>query len=176
MSGQSAVEYVREKEKEQQPFHLISEDFMKKWDRKVRSYLRKRRGTFDRPRDLLKDLKDLAWRYASPVREEESLKEGLDRLASIEKRIDKVYPSTLRDLFKKRDLENGALLLKAILKGSLLREESRGSFFRKDFPDQDDTNWLKNTCYRLVKGEIQITHIDKSEIRMSKSETNSNLK
>jgi len=158
MGGQSAIEYVREKEREQKPFHLISEDFMKKWDRKARSYLRKRRGTFDRPKDLLKELRDLAWRYASPVREEESLKEGLDRLASIEKRIDKVYPSTLKDLFKKRDLENGALLLKAILKGSLLREESRGSFFRKDFPDQDDTNWLKNTCYRLVKGEIQITH------------------
>jgi succinate dehydrogenase/fumarate reductase flavoprotein subunit len=64
----------------------------------------------------------------------------------------------LKDLFKKRDLENVALLLNAILKGSLLRKESRGSFFREDFPDQDDQNWLKNTVYRLVKREIQITH------------------
>jgi succinate dehydrogenase flavoprotein subunit len=79
-------------------------------------------------------------------------------LASIEKRIEKVYPATLKDLFKKRDLENVALLLKAILMGSLLRRESRGSFFRKDFPEQDDTNWLKNTCYHLEKGELQITH------------------
>jgi succinate dehydrogenase/fumarate reductase flavoprotein subunit len=156
MSGQSAVEYVREKE--QQPFHPIAEDVMKKWERKARSYLKKRRGTFDDPRNLLKDLRDLAWRYASPVREEESLKKGLVRLASIEKRIDHVYPSTLKDLFKKRDLENVALLLNAILKGSLLRKESRGSFFREDFPDQDDQNWLKNTVYRLVKREIQITH------------------
>lgn len=158
ISGQSAVEYIREKEKEQRLSHSISEDVIKKWERKARSYLRKRRGTFDRPRDLLKDLKDLAWRYASPVREEGSLKEGLDRLASIEKRVDKVYPSTLKALFKKKDLENVALLLKAILKGSLLREESRGSFFRKDFPGQDDGDWLKNTVYRLVKGELQITH------------------
>jgi succinate dehydrogenase/fumarate reductase flavoprotein subunit len=131
---------------------------MKKWDRKVRAYLRKKRGTFDQPKDLLKDLKVLAWRYASPVREEELLKEGLERLASIEKRIEKVYPATVKDLFKKRDLENMALLLKAILKGSLLRTESRGSFFRKDFQDQDDANWLKNTHYRLEKGELQITH------------------
>jgi succinate dehydrogenase/fumarate reductase flavoprotein subunit len=79
-------------------------------------------------------------------------------LASINKSIEKVYPATLKDLFKKRDLENVALLLKAILEGSLLRRESRGSFFRKDFPDQDDQNWLKNTCYRLVKGELQVTH------------------
>jgi succinate dehydrogenase/fumarate reductase flavoprotein subunit len=131
---------------------------MKKWDRKVRTYLRRKRGTFDQPKDLLKDLKDLAWKYASPVREEESLEEGLDQLASIENRIEKVYPATPKDLFKKRDLENVALLLRAILKGSLLRTESRGSFFRKDFPDQDDTHWLKNTCYHLEKGELQINH------------------
>lgn len=158
IGGQSVAEYVRQKEREQEPFRPFSEDFLKKWDRKVRSYLRKRRGTFDRSIDLLQDLKDLAWRYASPVREEETLKEGLDRLDSIEKRIERIYPATLKDLFKKRDLENVVLLLKAILEGSLLRRESRGSFFRKDFPDQDDTNWLKNTCYRLEKGELQITH------------------
>jgi succinate dehydrogenase/fumarate reductase flavoprotein subunit len=158
IGGQSAAECVRQKEREQGPSNLFSESFMKKWDRKARSYLRKKRGTFDRPRDLMKDLKDVAWRYASPVREEESLKEGLKHLASIEKRIESVYPATLKDLFKKRDLENVALLLKAILNGSLLRAESRGSFFRKDFPDQDDTNWLKNTCYRLVKGELEVTH------------------
>ena len=158
LSGQSAAEYVRQKGHEQESANLFPEALMKKWDRKVRSYLRGRRGTFDEPKDLLKELKDLAWKYASPDREEESLKEGLEQLASIEKKVGKVYAATVKDLFKKRDLENVALLLKAILRGSLLRRESRGSFFRKDFPDQDDKNWLKNTCYRLEKGELQITH------------------
>ena len=158
IGGQSAAEYVHQREKEQRPSNLFSDNLMKRWDRKVRAYLRKRRGTFDPPKDLLKALKDLAWRYASPIRKEESLKEGLDRLASIEKRIEEVYPAALNDLFKKRNLENAALLLKAILKGSLIRRESRGSFFREDFPDQDDANWLKNTCYRLEKGELQISH------------------
>ena len=158
IGGQSAAEYVHEKGQEQGPSNLFSENMKKKWERRVRAFLRKRRGAFDRPRDLLQDLKDLAWKYTSPVREEELLIQGMDQLTLIEKRIEKVYPATLKDLFKKRDSENVALLLKAILKGSLLREESRGSFFRKDFPDQDDTHWLKNTCYRLAKGELQITH------------------
>ena len=158
IGGQSAAEYVLQKRREPGPSNLFSEGFMKKWDRKVQSYLRKGRGTFDPPRDLLKELKDLAWRYASPERAEESLKEGLDRLAILERKIEKICPATSKDLFKRRDLESAALLLKAILKGSLLRTESRGSFFRKDFPDQDDRNWLKNTCYRLVKGELQTTH------------------
>ena len=158
IGGQSAAEYVRQKEGAPGPSLPFSENVIKKWDRKVQSYVRKRRGTFDRPRDILKELKNLAWRCAGPVREEESLKEGLDRLASIRKRIEEVYPATLGDLFKKRDLENGALLMKAISEGSLLRRESRGTFFRKDFPDRDDQNWLKNTCYCVEKGELRITH------------------
>ncbi len=168
IGGQAAAEYAVQKGGEQSSPCPFSEGFIKKWDRKVQSYLRRKRGTFDPPRDLLKELKDLAWRYASPERTEESLKEGLDRLAVLEERIEKVYPATLKDLFQRRNLENVALLLKAILKGSLLRTESRGSFFRKDFPDQDDSNWLKNTCYRLLKGELQIDHIEQGQTPKSR--------
>ena len=158
ISGQSAAEYVHQQGHAQESSNPFPEALMKKWDRKVRSYLKGRRGTFDPPKDLLKELKDLAWKYASPDREEESLKEGLKQLDSIEKRVGEVYAATVKDLFRKRELENVALVLKAILRGSILRRESRGSFFRRDFPDQDDRNWLKNTCYRFEKGELQITH------------------
>ncbi|MBM4350328.1 MAG: FAD-binding protein, partial [Deltaproteobacteria bacterium] len=153
LAGQSASEYAREREAD-----LISEVFKRKWQRKAEGYLKKSRGSFDPPTQILKELKTLSWRYAGPAREERSLKEGLERLASIEKRIDKVYPATLKDLFRKRELENVALLLKAILNGSLARKESRGSFFRQDFPDQDDQELLKNTCYCLEKGDLQIIH------------------
>ena len=157
MAGQAAAEYARMKESREKP-SISSEALTRKWERKAKGYLKKKRGSFDHPRDLLKSLKELAWKYAGPIREESSLEEGLARLASIEKRVEAVYPATLRDLFNKRDLENMALLTRAILKGSLLRKESRGSFFRKDFPNQDDQNGLKNTCYRLEKGELRITH------------------
>jgi succinate dehydrogenase/fumarate reductase flavoprotein subunit len=151
-AGLSAAGFAREREsKEGSPD-------AKKWERRAGSYLKGRRGGFDHPRNLLKDLKDIAWRYAGPIREEGSLKDGLERLGTLEQRIEKVYPATLDDLFRKRDLENAALVLKAILEGSLVRTESRGAFFRKDFPEQDDRNWSKNTCYRLTKGELQIIH------------------
>jgi succinate dehydrogenase / fumarate reductase flavoprotein subunit len=75
-----------------------------------------------------------------------------------------IYPATLDDLFRKRDLENAVLLTKAILKGSLLRQESRGAHHRKDFSAQDDQNWLKHTCYRIEKGEIVITHRSPLEV------------
>jgi succinate dehydrogenase/fumarate reductase flavoprotein subunit len=153
MAGQTAAEYAREKETS-----IASEALKRRWERKAKGYLKKKRGSFDHPRDLLKSLKELAWKYAGPIREAGSLEEGLARLASLEKRVEAVYPATLRDLFSKRDLENMCLLTRAIFKGSLLRKESRGSFFRKDFPNQDDQNGLENTCYRLEKGELRITH------------------
>jgi succinate dehydrogenase/fumarate reductase flavoprotein subunit len=159
LAGQSASEFARGREPA--PF---SEALQRKWQRRAESYLKKSRGTFDPPTKILRELKTLSWRYAGPVRDESSLKEGLDRLASLEKRIEKVYPATLKDLFKKKDLENVALILKAILEGSLLREESRGSFFRRDFPKADDQHWLKNTCYLLEKGDFRITHRPVSEM------------
>ncbi len=161
IAGQFAAEYTRMKENGKGPF-IPSEALKRRWERKAREYFKRKRGPFDHPRDLLKGLKELVWKYAGPIREESSLKEGLARLASLEKRVGAVYSATLGDLFKKRDLENMALLIRAILKGSLLRKESRGSFFRKDFPNQDDRNWLKNTCYHLEKGELKITHIKKA--------------
>jgi len=157
IAGQSSVEYARMKENREKQLTL-SEVLRRRWERKAKGYIKSKRGTFDHPRNLLKELKDLAWKYAGPARGGDSLREGLDRLDSIEKRIERIYPATLKDLFKKRDLENVALLVKATFKGSLLRTESRGSFFRKDFPNQDDTNWMKNTCYRLEKGELRVTH------------------
>ena len=158
IGGRSAAEDAHQKERGQGPSNLFSEIVKKRWERNAGAYMKKRRGPFDQPRDLLKDLKDLAWENAGPVRNEELLKEGQKRLASIERRIERIYPATTRDLFKKRDLENVALILKAILEGSLLRTESRGSFYRKDFRNQDDENWLKNTCCSLEKGEIKIIH------------------
>jgi succinate dehydrogenase/fumarate reductase flavoprotein subunit len=37
-------------------------------------------------------------------------------------------------------------VLRAILQASLGRLESRGSFLRSDFADEDDGNWRRNSC------------------------------
>jgi succinate dehydrogenase/fumarate reductase flavoprotein subunit len=155
LAGASAADCAKARAKgETNP---LPEKVLRRWERKAAEYLKKRRGGFDRPRGLLRELGDLTWRYAGPLRDEGSLNEGLCRLADLEKKIEDVYPATPKDLFEKQDLENGALLLKAILKGSLHRQESRGSFYRKDFPNLDDRKWLKSSCYRLKDGEIEIT-------------------
>lgn len=40
-----------------------------------------------------------------------------------------------------------------IVKGALLRQESRGSHLRSDFPDTDDAGWKRHINFRLKNGE-----------------------
>ncbi len=157
IAGQSAARYALESMGREKSSD-ISEPLKRKWERRAKEYMKKKKVAFDHPREIQRELKNLAWKYCGPIREEGLLEEGLHHLSSLEKRVGNIYPERLRELFEKRYLENATLILKAILKGSLLRKESRGSFFRNDFPQQDDSNWLKNTCYSLKNGELKISH------------------
>jgi len=44
----------------------------------------------------------------------------------------------------------------AIANSALAREESRGFHYRRDFPDEDNTNWLRHTVARQAAGELKI--------------------
>ncbi|MCX8117963.1 MAG: FAD-binding protein [Desulfobacterota bacterium] len=153
IAGRSAAE-----EAKQTGWTLMAEPLKKRWEKRANQYFKRKRGGAFRSSDLLKELKHLAWKFAGPIREESLLKEGLERLHTLETKIDQVSPETVKELFRKREMENGALLLKAILKGSLEREESRGAFYRRDFPERDDRQWLKNSVYSLVGEEIVVAH------------------
>ena len=45
-----------------------------------------------------------------------------------------------------------------ILKGALLREESRGAHFKKETPDRDDEHWLKTSIATFHEDEPEITY------------------
>ena len=60
------------------------------------------------------------------------------------------------------ELPNMLLSAEVMLKCSLERKESRGAFFRADYPNTDDDNWLRNIMVRQVDGEtvIDTVHVD----------------
>jgi succinate dehydrogenase/fumarate reductase flavoprotein subunit len=47
-----------------------------------------------------------------------------------------------------------------MLRGGIEREESRGAFFRYDFPNTDDEKWMKNIIYKQVDGETVLETAD----------------
>ncbi len=95
---------------------------------------------------ILSGIRAIAWECAGIVRSEQGLLKGLERLESVERRLE--LPGALergeRALLE--DARAGALTLRAILLASLARKESRGSFLRSDFTDEDDVNWRRNSC------------------------------
>ncbi len=56
-------------------------------------------------------------------------------------------------------LELGHMLefSKFIVYGALLREESRGGHYREDFPERDDSRFLKHT-YKYMDKDYTLTH------------------
>jgi succinate dehydrogenase / fumarate reductase flavoprotein subunit len=62
------------------------------------------------------------------------------------------------------ELESLLLLAEGTTLGALAREESRGSHFRTDFPQRNDTQWLKHSLARLEGNEIILSNgpVDKS--------------
>jgi succinate dehydrogenase/fumarate reductase flavoprotein subunit len=101
----------------------------------------------EKEKDLFNQLQDVTWSHAGPIRSTESLQEGLSRLDRMEKKIagskDRPIPHRLNEI-------NQALMVsKTIMTASLERKESRGAFFRKDYPESDDRNWLKNILLEL---------------------------
>ncbi|MGE5619668.1 MAG: FAD-binding protein [Sphingomonadaceae bacterium] len=75
---------------------------------------------------------------------------AVDKVAELQQRFHRTglrHQGTVYnlELMRKLELEGMLALAEVIAKGALAREESRGSHFRRDFPERDDTKWLKHT-------------------------------
>jgi succinate dehydrogenase / fumarate reductase flavoprotein subunit len=56
-----------------------------------------------------------------------------------------------------RKLRPCIVLAEAIVTGALARNESRGAHYKPDFPNRDDSNWLKTTVARYENAADKIT-------------------
>jgi succinate dehydrogenase / fumarate reductase flavoprotein subunit len=54
---------------------------------------------------------------------------------------------------KALEVPNLLICAELMLMGAIERKESRGAFFRADYPDTDNANWLKNITHRQVDGQ-----------------------
>jgi succinate dehydrogenase/fumarate reductase flavoprotein subunit len=96
---------------------------------------------------ILSAIRATAWECAGIVRSDEWMCRGMERLEAIENRLKPLGGAAgTGGCAILEDARAGALVLRAILQASLGRLESRGSFLRSDFPDEDDGNWRRNSC------------------------------
>lgn len=100
-----------------------------------------------RPSDLKKKIKSLMWEKVAIVRDEKSLNQALKELLEMENSLAnmKVEDRSQFNVELVTALEVINMIEVAILvvKSAILRRESRGSHFRSDFPESDDS-WKKS--------------------------------
>jgi L-aspartate oxidase len=101
-------------------------------------------------RALHQTLKEIAWQRAGVARDGSGLKTGLARLQALEDEKETLRPHDLQERKRLADLQSALLTVKAVLTAGLGREESRGSFIRRDFPGEDKSRWRKNSRLRYV--------------------------
>jgi succinate dehydrogenase / fumarate reductase flavoprotein subunit len=98
--------------------------------------------------DVFTDIQDLLWEHAGILRDERSLRAGLDALEDLRRRAADmdVGPITSRSFEFAVDVGFMLTAAEAILRGALKRTESRGAHYRTDHPERD-TDWRRNVYY-----------------------------
>ncbi len=113
---------------------------------------------------IRKDMQKTMQNHAAVFRDKKNLAEGSAKIRKVWQSYDDLGISDRNlvwnsDLVEALELDN--LLAQSVItvNGALNREESRGAHAREDFPDRDDTNWMKHSLIRInEKGQTVIEY------------------
>jgi len=100
----------------------------------------------EREEELRRRLQRLMWRKVGVVRDGEGLKEALKGLKKISREADRLASDGFNE--RRIELRNMTIVGELIAKAALIRKESRGAHYRRDYPKRDDLNWRKHTIMR----------------------------
>ena len=100
------------------------------------------------PFGITRELKEVMWEGCGVVRARKGLLHARDKIEELEKKAADVVavsgPAQANYAWQEAiDVTNQLTVARAMVESALVREESRGSHFRSDFPEQDDERWLR---------------------------------
>ncbi len=123
--------------------------FQKKW---------KSNGKGLPPKVLRKRLGEILWNQGGILREEKGLQAGLTELGRMKTEdLPRAASETPKEVLEKIEVENGLLVAEMIIRSALVRRESRGAHYRKDFPVTDDRHWKGNIFLKKSEAEMTLT-------------------
>ena len=90
------------------------------------------------------------------VRDEGLLKEALKEIKEMQDGLPEIKVTNNQKIYNREwvealQIENMLQTLEMIVRSALVRQESRGGHYRRDFPQSDNQNWVKNI--RVKKDE-----------------------
>jgi len=111
------------------------------------------------------ELRQVMTRNAGIFRTQEQLSDAVAAIEKLKQQyksiVCRIPPGTYNyELLAVLELESQLYLGEIVTRGALARQESRGSHSRTDFPQRNDTDWLKHTVARLEDDEIRLSYSD----------------
>ncbi|HEY3314852.1 MAG TPA: L-aspartate oxidase [Bacillota bacterium] len=113
----------------------------------LRLSAKEERRPWEGPNDLRPALQELMWSEVGILRDGAGLRDALAKLADMAR-------FTWSDPLTMENVETANLITVAglVAEGALIRQESRGSHFRLDFPARDDEGWRWHTVLERPQG------------------------
>ena len=108
------------------------------------------------------EMQDTAFKYIGVIREESGLVTCLNEVEKMKKEVLPNQATKSKGKVYNREwvsaLENEAMLLvmETIARTSLMRKESRGALYRRDYPETDNKSWLKNIILKNQGGQVNL--------------------
>ena len=95
------------------------------------------------------------WDCVGIIRTGENLNLMLRKLKHLERRLDAFGGGGVNVRFF--ELKNMLTVANLITNAAHIREESRGTHYREDYPTTDDKNWLKHICLEKREEKLFIS-------------------
>jgi succinate dehydrogenase/fumarate reductase flavoprotein subunit len=140
----------------------IDGDQVSSLKRKIYGLLTRKEKEKTSPFEIKRMIQKLAHDYVGPVRDGKGLEKALEEIQKI--RVEKlpIVGTSTEDRYYNREwveglqVENMLQTLELTTRASLIRTESRGAMYRKDFPNTDNKNWLKNVVIKEKNGKPEL--------------------
>lgn len=103
-------------------------------------------------KELIKQIKDIVWRYLGIIRNEDGIKTAIKEISQIKSNFENI--KVTKNLLDYIRLRNIIFVAEAISIAALERKESRGAHYRSDYPNENN-EWKKAI---LIKNGFKIVH------------------
>ena len=134
-------------------------------EKRVLSRLKVRPNAGLLPAQVKKRIREIMWEKVGYVKTETKMCEALGELAEVRENLvprmglESVSRTWNYDWVDALDVEDMLDICEVTIHAARERHESRGAFFREDFPDIDNKNWLKHTVVSRGDGGVRIEHV-----------------
>ncbi|HSR10522.1 MAG TPA: FAD-dependent oxidoreductase [Thermodesulfobacteriota bacterium] len=124
------------------------------------------------PSAFSRRLKEIMYRSAGVVREGQGLEKAGEEISNLKEEAARDLKITAGRIFNYDQIHAFELLnmidvCRMIVKAALIREESRGAHYRRDFPEPDNRKWLRNIVFQRREGKLQIRMEDVKTLYIS---------